>query len=75
MKINKPVKLGIALRHIETYPTAADARDAYERLRDESGEGASTWPDGVIYIGRKKIYLSYNGRAWADKAHTREIEL
>lgn len=69
------VTLKIGRRHTEEYPTAADARDAYKRLRDESMEGGSTWPDGIITNGKTKIYLSYNGRAWADRQHTQSIDL
>lgn len=67
--------LKIGRRHTGVYPTAAAARDAYKRLRDESMEGASTWPAGVITSGKTKIYLSYNGRAWADRQSTQPIEL
>lgn len=69
------VTLTIGRRHTAEYPTAADARDAYKRLRDESMEGGSTWPDGIITSGKTKIYLSYNGRAWADRQHTQSIDL
>lgn len=69
------VTLKIGRRHTGEYPTAADAREAYKRLRDESMEGGSTWPDGIITSGKTKIYLSYNGRAWADRQHTQPIEL
>lgn len=69
------VTLKIGRRHTGEYQTAADARDAYKRLRDESMEGGSTWPDGVITSGSTKVYLSYNGRAWADRQHTQSIEL
>lgn len=69
------VTLKIGRRHTGEYQTAAEARDAYKRLRDESMEGASTWPAGVISCGRTKIYLSYNGRAWADRQSTQPVEL
>ena len=69
------VTLTIGRRHTAEYPTAADARDAYKRLRDESMEGGSTWPAGIITSGKTKIYLSYNGRAWADRQSTQPIEL
>lgn len=36
----------------------------YQRLRDQSGEGGSTWPDGLL-VGHGKAYrVSYNGRVW-----------
>lgn len=47
------------------------AQKKYCEMRDESGEGFSTWPDGIIFIGdNDAIYLSYNGRMWADMAQT-----
>lgn len=37
----------------------------YERLRDESGEGASTWPFAKLYVGKRQTAeISYNGRVW-----------
>ncbi len=66
--------LTIPGRHTEGFDSLASARDAYKRLRDESMEGGSTWPDGII-TGKSKIYLSYNGRAWADRQHTQSIDL
>lgn len=48
----KPIKI--------TAATAAAASAAYCALRDDSGEGASTFPNG-IWNGHK---ISYNGRVW-----------
>lgn len=46
----------------------------YQRLRDQSGEGASTWQDALL-IGHGNAYrVSYNGRVWrggAPDAETR----
>lgn len=41
--------------------TLEEASAVYERLREESGEGASTFPDGRITGGYR---ISYNGRVW-----------
>jgi hypothetical protein len=38
-----------------------EAVDIYCHQRDNSGEGASTFPDGKIEGGYK---ISYNGRVW-----------
>jgi len=40
--------------------TAAEASAIYCKLRDDSGEGASTFPDGKWNGNR----ISYNGRVW-----------
>ncbi|NNM62422.1 MAG: hypothetical protein HKM03_09655 [Steroidobacteraceae bacterium] len=36
----------------------------YQRLRDESGEGGSTFPDGVVKGNSGTYRISYNGRVW-----------
>jgi hypothetical protein len=42
-----------------------DASKIYSDLRDESEEGASTWPWGKIKHGSKLVAeVSYNGRVW-----------
>jgi hypothetical protein len=41
----------------------AEASRVYSQLRDASGEGASTWPDGKVDGYR----ISYNGRVWEGK--------
>lgn len=38
----------------------AEASRIYRDLRDESFEGASTWPNGKV----GKLKVSYNGRIW-----------
>jgi hypothetical protein len=43
----------------------AHASEVYARERDESGEGASTFPNGRIMKGGRKIAnVSYNARVW-----------
>ena len=54
------MKLKIGKRHTIAVTTLADAQNHYCRLRDESGEGASTFPDGSV----GKFRISYNGRVW-----------
>ena len=46
--------------------TVEEAVVAYETLRDESGEGASTFPDGELSQtgGGNRYRISYNGRTW-----------
>lgn len=39
-----------------------EASQIYGRLRDESGEGASTFPEGKLSTGHR---ISYNGRVWS----------
>lgn len=47
---------------VETY---RDAADLYRKFRDDSGEGASTFPHGTIRAGRLTVAtVSYNGRVW-----------
>jgi len=44
--------------------TLADASKVYQMVRDESGEGGSTFPDGKV-SGPEGVYrISYNGRVW-----------
>ncbi|MGH8159278.1 MAG: hypothetical protein ACREPQ_14250 [Rhodanobacter sp.] len=45
-----------------------DASSHYQILRDDSGEGASTFPEGMVYNGDVWVArISYNGRVWAPK--------
>ena len=45
--------------------TLEDAQRLYAMMRDESGEGGSTFPSGVVRLpSGKKYQISYNGRAW-----------
>lgn len=39
-----------------------EASRVYQRVRDASGEGGSTFPNGSIDRGR--WYISYNGNVW-----------
>ena len=41
------------------------ASEIYSNIRDESYEGASTFPNGKIKLGSKIVAdISYNGRVW-----------
>lgn len=42
----------------------ADASLTYQRVRDESGEGGSTFPPGTVFGLPDPHYISYNGRVW-----------
>lgn len=54
-------------------PTFSEARKLYANLRDESCEGASTWPTPPLYQDGKIIgWFSYNSRVWVDKNWTPE---
>lgn len=46
----------------------ADLSTAYSRLRDQSGEGASTFPTATVLDERNHTagFIGYNGRIWAD---------
>lgn len=62
------------MRYVLTIPGRIDPRPAasfeeasriYSALRDESGEGYRTWPEGYIAdYGVNVARLSYNGRVW-----------
>lgn len=42
-----------------------EASRVFSELRDASGEGASTWPDGFVNdYGLNVARLSYNGKVW-----------
>ena len=56
------MKLIIGSRHKIEVTDIAAASAAYCQLRDESGEGASTWPKGRVGLHR----ISYNGKVWMD---------
>ena len=57
--------LMIGLRAI-TAGTLAEVSAAYCAMRDASGEGASTFPVGLVYRGHILVgQISYNGRIWA----------
>ena len=42
----------------------AAASQHYAAQRDASGEGASTFREGVLADGRKRLRISYNGKVW-----------
>lgn len=49
-----------------TARTLAGISAAYCKARDESGEGATTFPFATLLCADKDIgYVSYNGRVWA----------
>src|SRR3546814_4901224 len=56
--------LQIGRRHKCEVTSLAQASQVYGRLRDESGEGASTFPDGKITGAGAALRVSYNGRIW-----------
>ena len=59
------VKLTIGRRIQVMVPSIEVAVAVFERARDESGEGASTWPDGKILTDDGRSHrISYNGRVW-----------
>lgn len=53
LKIGKRMQAEVA--------TFAEASRIYSQARNESGEGASTFPVGRLTGG---YYVSYNGRVW-----------
>ena len=64
-----PHVLRIGRRERINVADLADASHAYQDARDESGEGASTFPEGRIDIGGKAYRISYNGRVWAGTSY------
>lgn len=59
------IKLTIGRRVKVMVPSLAVAVAVYDRTRDESGEGASTFPDATAQSDSGKKYrISYNGRLW-----------
>jgi len=57
------MQLKIGKRHLIEVTSLAEASRIYCELRDESGEGSSTWPEGQV--GQHRI--SYNGKVWLGK--------
>ena len=45
-----------------------EASKEFCRLRDESCEGSSLWPDGKLSNG---MVISYNGRVWTGQYNTK----
>ena len=56
--------LKIGRRHTTSVQDLSQASAIYAMLRNESGEGASTFPNGKITDGKKTYRVSYNGRVW-----------
>ena len=57
--------LVIGRRHRSEHLSVREAQAEYVRLRDESGEGCSTFPHGKIWeVFGPRIRISYNGRLW-----------
>jgi hypothetical protein len=54
------MKLTIGRRHSIEVASLEEASRVYCDLRDESGEGASTFPNGKV----GKYRISYNGKVW-----------
>lgn len=52
--------LTIGKRHAVNVADVVEASAVYCRLRDESGEGGSTFPEGKLPGHR----ISYNGKVW-----------
>jgi len=59
-------QLKIGRRHTVRVLSLEDASCVYQQLRDESGEGGSTFPDGELTIGNRIYRVSYNGKVWAN---------
>lgn len=59
-----PLTLKIGRRQSVPVRDLVDASNTYGILRDESGEGASTFPEGRVDIDGKRYRISYNGRVW-----------
>lgn len=48
--------------------TLAAASKLYGQLRDKSGKGSSSWPNGsVSEAGEVVALISYNGNVWPNK--------
>ena len=60
-----PCTLKIGRRKSVPVRDLVDASNTYGILRDESGEGASTFPDGRVIVGKVSYRISYNGRVWS----------
>ena len=57
--------LRIGRRQTLPVATLSEASLKYGRIRDESGEGGSTFPEGHIRSNDGSHYrVSYNGRVW-----------
>lgn len=61
------MKLTIGRRLTQEVGSVEEASRIYCRLRDASGEGYSTFPEGRIRDGKKAYRVSYNGRVWTNE--------
>ena len=57
--------LTIGRRLRTSVATFEEASQIYSKLRDERGEGGSTFPTGRLTSGKTKYFVSYNGRIWS----------
>ena len=50
-----------------TGPDLKTLSEAFEQMRDASGEGASTFPSPMVrdWDGNRIARISYNGRVWS----------
>lgn len=69
------MELSIKGRFRAQVASIAEAVKLFSKERDDSFEGASTWPDGVIKDGKTKYRISYNGRVWTKPKGGSEIEV
>jgi hypothetical protein len=69
-KIPVPARLALRIgrtRRLVEVASYAEASRFYAELRDRSGRGASTMPEGRIYDAETEklvAVVSYNGRIW-----------
>lgn len=57
--------LKIGIRLTQEVADINEAVEVYERVRDASYEGASTFEYGSVFNGNTQIAtISYNGRVW-----------
>ena len=53
-----------------TISSFSDASSVYSRMRDKSGQGASSFPKGELFQNGKRVgYISYNGRIWDESGN------
>ena len=58
------VTLSIGRRFVGEVESLAAAQLKFCKMREESGDGASTFPDGKVKAEGKAYRISYNGRLW-----------
>lgn len=63
------IKLSIGRRFSGVVESLEAAQIIFCKMREESGEGASTFPDGKINADGKVYRISYNGRLWEGTAY------